>query len=154
MELQRSYHTGATRKEMDQALRSAIDEHLRPRGFTGSLPHLRRRGDDRIDLMTVQHYSGGGSFVVEVACVSPEVARNLRKDPAEICAQDISSPRPRLGSAHFPQGGDRWFVYGPRTYEDPDPGRYTPPDDLAAEVVRLILEQAQPWWETRPLPQT
>lgn len=144
---------GATRKEMDQALRAAIDAHLRPIGFTGSLPHLRRRVADRIDLITVQHYSAGGSFVVEVACAPPEGFEGVRGwiEPAKVCAQDINSPRPRLGAAQFPEG-DHWFVYGPRSYEDPDPAGYPPPADLAAEVVRLVAEQGQPWWETRPFP--
>lgn len=133
---------GATRKEMDQALRAAIDAHLRPEGFAGSLPHLRRRVVDRIDLITVQHYSAGGSFVVELACAPPEGIMGVRGwiEPAELCAQDITSPRSRLGAAQFPEG-DHWFVYGPRSMRTRIP--------LATPLLPNLRWRSSAWWLSR-----
>jgi hypothetical protein len=55
------------REAMNGALKDAIAHHLRPQGFTGSLPHLRRRSDTQIGLISFQYFSAGGSFVVEIA---------------------------------------------------------------------------------------
>jgi hypothetical protein len=47
--------------------------------------------------------------------------------------------------------GDHWFVYGPRNYE-PDCEVVRPAehyDRISAEVLRLIDEQAEPWWADR-----
>lgn len=56
---------------MNAALKRMISRDLRPLGFSGSLPHLRRRTPDRIDLITFQFNSAGGSFVIEVAACGP-----------------------------------------------------------------------------------
>ena len=106
---------------MDHALKEILAPSLRERGFTGSLPHFRRRATDRISLLSVQHFSSGGSFVVEVAVCSPVgLVTSWGKEigPAKVTATDISAPRPLLGAADFPGRADHWFVYGPRNYED------------------------------------
>ena len=145
---------GASRKEMDAALRAATDRHLRPIGFKGSIPHLRRSGSDRIELLSIQHFSGGGRFAVNVACSPPDglIVAGARIGPRAISANHINGPRPRLGSERFPKGDDNWFVYGPRSYDDVVSQNYASPEQLASEVVRLIREQAEPWWSTRPFP--
>jgi hypothetical protein len=71
-----------------------------------------------------------------------------------VTARDIPTPRPRLGSPSFPEGGDHWFRYGPRNYE---PGFETvlPPDhyrQIAAEVLVLIKNQAEPFWRIHVTP--
>ncbi|MBE1605592.1 hypothetical protein [Actinopolymorpha pittospori] len=63
-------------------------------------------------------------------------------------AQDIPAPRPRLGSADFPQG-DHWFVFGPRNYEA-GAAKLRPHEDyeaLAAGVLGFVESQAEPFWE-------
>lgn len=140
---------------MDQALKEVVVADLRRRGFTGSLPHLRRRDPERISLISVQHHSSGGSFVVEVAVCPPSGhVTSWGKDvaPSKVKAVDINDPRPRLGNPSFPGRGDHWFVYGPRSY---DPGGQTvlSPShylEVAERVVALLDEQAEEFWRTAP----
>src|SRR5688572_10319197 len=56
---------------MMSALKTRFVPALRERGFAGSLPHFRRRLPERVDYLTVQLYSAGGSFVVEVGRTGP-----------------------------------------------------------------------------------
>lgn len=140
---------------MDDALRRVLVAELRRRGFTGSLPHLRRRADDRISLLSVQHFSGGGSFVVEVA-VCPTSGHvtswGAEVGPSVVTARHINHPRPRLGSASFPAAGDHWFVYGPRNHDVED--RTVQPDAHYADVAERVvahLDDAEAFWATTPL---
>jgi hypothetical protein len=146
--------TGATRAEMDAALQSMVATSLRPAGFSGSLPHLRRTLGERVDLISFQFFSSGGSFVVEVACVPPEGVMSAgRPVPASKVRATNVSRRPRLGSSSFPNHGDHWFVFGPRNYEEPSEFGYPSPDELAAEVLGLLQVEAELWWSTKPFPQ-
>jgi hypothetical protein len=138
---------------MDAALKAMRAESLRPRGFTGSMPHLRRRRDDRIELVSIQYFSAGGSFVVEIATCGVEgftTSWGKTIAPTKVTARDIHPPnRPRLGAATFPIG-DHWFVFGPRNYES-DAGILQPEAHyarIAADVARLIESEAEPWWES------
>ena len=139
------------RKAMESALKDAITQHLRPKGFTGSLPHLRRRSDSQVCLISFQFHSAGGSFAVEVAECGPngfDTSWGKHIPPQKVTAQDVPAPRPRLGRADFPNG-DHWFAFGPRNYE-PDADRLRPPQDyeaLADDVLRLIESQAEPFWQ-------
>ncbi|MFI5732227.1 DUF4304 domain-containing protein [Kribbella sp. NPDC051587] len=138
------------RQAMDNALKSVITQHLRPRGFTGSLPHLRRRSEAQVCLISVRYFSAGGSFAVEIAECGPAgftTSSGRQIPPGKVTAQDIPTPRPRLGSADFPQG-DHWFVFGPRNYE-PGADKLRPfeeYDALATEVLQMIESQAEPFW--------
>ncbi len=145
------------RKAMEVALRRAIDEHLRPAGFTGALPHMRRRSDERVDLISFQFFSSGGSFVVEVAGCPPTgytTHWGEHIEPPRLRAWDVPMPRPRLGSTEFPLRGDHWFAFGLPNWE-PDSGVVHSPahyEAIAAEVIRLLAEQAEPFWQSRPFP--
>jgi hypothetical protein len=130
---------------------------LRTRGFSGSLPHLRRRLDDRVDLLSVQFHSAGGSFVVEVASCSPRgitTTSGKHIGPVTVTAEDIAPfRRPRLGMPDFPRrSGDHWFVFGSRSDEVEGSKRDEPADypAVAAEVMRLIDLQAEPFWRSPP----
>jgi hypothetical protein len=139
------------REAMDGALKDAITQYLRPTGFTGSLPHLRRRSDAQICLISFQFFSAGGSFAVEAAECGPDgftTSWGEHKPPHKLKAWDVPAPRPRLGCADFPRG-DHWFVFGPRNYE---PGaeklqRLEAYESLAAEVMRFVESQAEPFWK-------
>lgn len=139
------------REAMDDALKDAITQNLRPKGFTGSLPHLRRRSDAQVCLVSFQFFSAGGSFAVEVAECGPDgftTSWGEHKPPHTVTAQDIPAPRPRLGSAVFPQG-DHWFVFGPRYYE-PGAEKLQPRAEykaLAVDALRYIESQAEPFWQ-------
>src|SRR5687768_13859305 len=63
------------REAMDDALKRILVTDLRQRGFSGTLPHLRRRENERVSLLSIQHFSSGGSFVVEVAACPPSGLR-------------------------------------------------------------------------------
>ena len=60
------------RKLMERALREMFVVELRRLGFKGSLPHFRRVSEQRVDYLTVQFNSAGGSFVVEVTSAGPD----------------------------------------------------------------------------------
>src|SRR5512145_935458 len=93
------------REAMDDAIKRIVVADLRQRGFRGSLPHLRRRDSDCISLVSFQHFSGGGSFVVEVAVCPPGGYTTSWGDeiaPSKVRAVDINNPRPRLGNPNFP----------------------------------------------------
>ena len=145
------------RESMDAALKRMVADTLRPRGFLGSLPHLRRRRDNRIELVSVQFLSAGGSFAVEIAACGIDghtTSWGKAIAPSKVTARDMNPPyRPRLGSTTFPID-DHWFVFGPRSYE---PGAdAVQPDDhyarIASEVERLLDTQAEPWWESYSAP--
>lgn len=138
------------REAMNQALKQAVHSNLRPRGWTGSLPHFRRPSNDQICLLTFQFYSSGGSFVAEIAECGPDgytTSWGRHWPPNKVTAHCVGDPRPRLGSPHFPVG-DHWFTFGPRNYE-PHSDVVRPHDHydrVAAEVMRFVRQQAEPWW--------
>ncbi len=141
---------------MNASLQRMITERLRPAGFVGSYPHLRRHSAGRIDLISFQFFSSGGSFAVEVACVPPDgtvSASGARVAPARVRARDVGRPRPRLGSEQFPSG-DHWFHFGPRTYESAPSVPVSPPDAIASHVADLIEDQAEAFWAVNPFPGT
>jgi hypothetical protein len=125
------------RAAVDAALRSIVVPALRKAGFKGSLPHFRRIGEDKIDLLTFQFDKYGGGFVVEIAMCEPGGFVMPWGDvipPAKVTAHHIASPRPRLGPAGI--GQDHWFRF--------DTG--VSPDDLANEVATLVRLHAEAWW--------
>ena len=138
------------REAMNQALKEAVHSYMRPHDWTGSMPHFRRRSENQICLLSFQFYSSGGSFVVEIAECGPDghtASSGRHWPPDKVTAQCINAPRPRLGSSQFPVG-DHWFTFGPRNYESGadvvrSRAHY---DQVAAEVMRLVDEQAEPWW--------
>lgn len=141
------------REAMNRALKDAVASHLRPRGWTGSMPHFRRQGENQVCLLTFQFYSSGGSFVAEIAECGPDgytASWGQHWPPNKVNAHCIDKPRHRIGSPVFPEG-DHWFVFGPRNYErDADivhPAEHY--DRVAADVMHFIDQQAEPWWQGR-----
>lgn len=145
------------RTEMDTALKRMVTSALRPRGFSGSLPHLRRISSEQIDLISFQHHSAGGSFVVEIAVCGPDgltTSWGKSIEPKKVKATDVNPPRrPRLGSPTFPIG-EHWFTYGPRSHEVGASHRYPAAhyEKLAGEVARLVVEQGERYWATTSPP--
>lgn len=137
------------RVALEAALHEVAIPALRRRGFRGSFPHFRRPSEFRIDLLTFQFFSSGGSFVVEVAQCGPNGVSHSWKDvpPTKVTAWDVGK-RLRLGSDFSVGAGDHWFVYGKRNYEDGHQ-EVKPPAHyrwIAEEVRRLIDTQAEPYW--------
>ena len=140
---------------MDDAIKRVVVADLRQRGFSGSLPHLRRADSDRISLVSFQHFSSGGSFVVEVGACPPDghtTSWGEKIAPSKVRAVDINNPRPRLGTPNFPGPGDHWFRYGLRSYERGGQAiqASTHYDDVARAVVDLLDSQAEPFWHAFP----
>jgi hypothetical protein len=136
---------------MDAALRRAIQERLRPDGFIGSYPHLRRRRPGQIDLITFQFNKYGGSFVVEIASCDPAgyvTHWGEQIDPSKVTALDVGHiRRPRLGD-DFPTG--TWFAFNwddwpgdERRKMVLDQEHY---DGIAMTVIDLVATQAEPYW--------
>ena len=122
---------------MNSALRKILVPVLRQRGFTGSLPHFRRAGSDRVDPVTVQFDKWGGGFVVEVAKAPADgftTHWGEKIAPGKLKVHDLHpNQRLRLGVKGLED--DHWFRY--------DTGRSS--EAVAREVVSC-LEQAESWW--------
>ena len=136
------------REKMETAIKSFIVPKLREMSFKGSMPHFRRIGESKTDLLTFQFNSSGGSFVVELAvCTATDIENHWRADLTfkNVTAQDINS-RQRLGSKT--KSNDHWFVYGKKNYEtghekiEPD----VVYQNIATEVTSLINSQAEQIW--------
>jgi hypothetical protein len=137
------------RAAIEDALREVVISDLRRRGFRGSFPHFRRQLDSRIDLLTFQFYSSGGSFVVEVAQCGPTGVAHSWKDvgPEKVTAWDVDK-RLRLGSNPDAGREDHWFVYGKPNYEsghdEVKPSAHY--RWVANEVLLLLDSQAERYW--------
>jgi Domain of unknown function (DUF4304) len=137
------------RDALEAALRAIVIPELRGRGFKGSFPHFRRILPTRIDLLTFQFHSSGGSFVVEAAQCGPGGVSHSWKDvPSnKVTAWDVGT-RLRLGSDDAAGRADHWFVYGKPNYEDghqhvESAAHY---QRIAGEVRSLLDSQAEPFW--------
>jgi len=138
------------RMALEVALREVVIPDLRRRGFRGSFPHFRRSLASRIDLLTFQFHSSGGSFVVEVAQCGPDGVSHSWKDvaPNKVTAWDVTG-RLRLGSDPADGIADHWFVYGKPSFEvgheEVKPAEHY--RRIAEEVVALLDSQAEPYWK-------
>jgi hypothetical protein len=125
------------RDAMVGALKEAFIPFLRERGFKGSLPHFRRALTDRVEYLTVQFYSSGGSFVVEIAVAGADgkpdgYGKHL---PIEKLNVQYFRDRLRLGINREAGIADHWYVFGPRNYDAPEPLR---PPDYYLEIARQV----------------
>jgi hypothetical protein len=141
---------------MMSAFKSRFVPGLRKRGFVGSFPHFRRKLPDRIDYLTVQFYSAGGSFVIEVGRTGPD---GFTEGPWKDLAIDMITvshlmERRRLvpRDAHGGWRGGDWFEFGPRNY---DPTRPVKPQDFYDEIADkalAVFDATGETWLARPGP--
>jgi hypothetical protein len=126
------------RKAMNDAFRMSVVPVLRQMGFQGSLPHFRRCLPDRIDLLTIQFKSSGGSFVAEIASSGPNgviMSWGEEIPPNKVTAQHVSPvQRPRLRPPNAMD--DYWFEFTKKKT----------PEDAVAELLPLLESIAEPWW--------
>lgn len=128
---------------MDDALKRLVVPALRERGFKGSLPHFRRAGDARIDLLTFQFSrSDKPEFVVELAhcpLSGIEHAWGEHVPPTKVTAHDVSPrSRSRLGATE--QQHDHWFHYG--TASDAEIGV------VVDRIIGLLDTQGERYWSS------
>ncbi|ASS92519.1 DUF4304 domain-containing protein [Peribacillus simplex] len=100
------------RKMMDNALKKVVIPVLRKLEFKGSLPHLRRKNENNIDLITFQFNRWGGSFIVELAtCPTEGVTMYWGEQipPNKVTAHHIYK-RLRLGAESEDEDGI-WFDF-------------------------------------------
>ena len=139
------------------ALKTRFVPALRERGFVGSFPHFRRRLPDRVDYLTVQFYSAGGSFVVEVGRTGPDgFTEGPWKDlPVDkISVGHIFYDRRRLTprDAHGGWRGGDWFEFGPRSYDSSEPVKPQKFYDAIADQALAIFDATGEPWLARPEP--
>ena len=127
-----------TRQQMLAGLRDCLVPALRLRGFQGSLPHFRRIGTSRIDLLTVQFDKWGGGFIIEIAkCDLSGVTLHWGEHvgPKKVTAHDVNV-RHLLGSLNLAPGQDgHWFRY--------DEGESV---SAVARSTLSYLDEAEEWW--------
>jgi len=126
-----------TREEMIAVLKSMVVPDLRQRGFTGSLPHLRRLGPNQIDLLTFQFDKWGGGFIVEISKCSPggvTMPWGEKIPPKKVTAHDLP-PRDRFRLGCEGPSTEDWYRYD----------RGDALDSVAKKVLQQI-DQAEKWW--------
>lgn len=132
------------RDKMNEALKNIVVPRLRQKGFKGSLPHFRRRGETKIDLLTFQFDKRGGGFVIEISkCPTDGITtawgRHILAD--KVSALDMH-PDERLRLK--PSSGistDDWFRYDKKPLLSPS-SVY----EKTARSVLPFLEEAEQWW--------
>jgi hypothetical protein len=145
------------RDRMMGAFKARFVSALRKRGFVGSFPHFRRRLADRVDYLTVQFYSAGGSFVIEVGRTGPDgFTEGPWKDLAvdKINVGHIFHDRRRLvpRDAHGGWRGGDWFEFGPRGYDKSQPPKPQEFYDAIADQALAIFDATGESWLARQEP--
>ena len=160
---------GVSAEPAPPALIEAVDvtvvHELRARGFTGELPHLTRRGPDRVDLIGI-HLSGEG---VHIVAASHHPGEHLRPDATRV-PDDIDDETHRLSllvdgrapAGHAARSGApddlnarrRWQAFWPDAHaRGPRPHEALPfrhPSVVASEAWTLIQQRVMPFWEGGP----
>jgi hypothetical protein len=137
------------REMMIGALKQVFIPDLRARGFKGSFPHFRRALAGRVDYLTVQFYSSGGSFVVEIAAAGPDgkPRGHGKRLPIDKLNVQYFSKRLRLGSKPESGNSDNWYVFGPRNYEPSTPLQATEHYlGIARQAMEDLERQGEPWF--------
>ena len=126
------------RDAMMAALKDHLVPGLRAKGFKGSFPHFRRVLLPRVDYLTVQFNTAGGSFVVEVATSSSNgKPQGYGSElPIEKLNTQYFRERFRLGSDSANGVADHWFQFGPRMY---DPIAAVQSGDFYDRIAQQIL---------------
>lgn len=107
---------------MDRALRDATRRTLRPAGYKGACPNLRRTSAAGLDLISFDHSKHGGLFLVLVGSVSPDRAEELvastRRPLDKITASYLRGSEQIALRCPPPTDPEvsPWFYYGLPTY--------------------------------------
>ncbi|MBP0581647.1 DUF4304 domain-containing protein [Labrys sp. LIt4] len=105
---------------MDSELRAVAVPWFKSCGFTGTLPHFRRKSASFTDLLTFQFDRHGGGFVIEIArCPSDGIVTSWGKAiPASKATAWNVHPSCRLRIQAWDSAGtDGWFRFDRDTPE-------------------------------------
>jgi hypothetical protein len=137
---------------MVAALKESFVPTLRQKGFVGSLPHFRRKLDDRIDFLDVQFAREGGRFCLNIGQSGPKGL----EDPAW---PDLALAETTVGHVHHSSRVHRgilfkqWFDFGPRKHDSPKavkPAAYY--QAIACSAARAFEKDGEKWFsKSRPL---
>lgn len=123
---------------MEQALEQHIVPWLFEHGFTGELPHFRRKRQINVDLLTFQFDRYGGGFVIELgkAPLGDFITRS-----GEVIAEDKLTPpfvdeRVRIGPGED-DSDDPWFRY--------DLGQF----EICVSQIFQYLPLDPRWWDSK-----
>lgn len=125
-----------SRDAMIAELKRAAVPVLRELGFSGSFPHFRRMGPERVDVLTFQFSSWGGSFIVEIGACPPQGFESCSKliPPQKVKVMHLYR-RMRLGARD--EHSDHWFNFKKGDYAQ-----------VANAIVPLIRDQGEAWWKS------
>ena len=138
------------RELMDDALKAQLVPALLQRGFTGSLPHFRRRLADRIDFAMVQFSRSGGRFTLEVGQTGPEGLKDPSWPDLDVSKTTVAHLRHR---ARVARGFWRkqWFKFGPRVYDRPKPAKPAAfYEAIARDALKAFQSDGEAWLARRP----
>ena len=138
--------TGVDRAAIEQALKKHCVPVLREAGFRGSFPDFYRDTEGFVALVNFQFYSSGGSFCVNLSYADPPRTNISFRPETPVRQLKVSQARERkrLGAAQ----GDRWFSFGPTSYGE-FRGEPLQTAELVAIVNRLLVAEAEPWWQSK-----
>ena len=134
--------------KMVEALKCTVVPRLKKVGFKGTFPHFRRKGRDRIDLLSFQFDKWGGGFIIEISQCPPEgiiTPLNESISGNNLKALDMHPDRrvrlcPDEGSA-----AANWFRYDDRVGLRAFKSIY----EKTAESVLPYLAKAERWWSSQ-----
>lgn len=134
------------RVTMERVLKEQCVPVLRAHSFKGSFPDLYRDIGGFVSLINFQFFSSGGSFCINLSFADKQrdnIYFRKETQPKHLKVSQATI-RARLGAPNLV--GDRWFSFGKTSYGE-FRGEPQNPSDIANEIIRLISEEALPWWE-------
>jgi len=136
------------RAEMEEQLKQDCVPLLLKQGFKGTFPNFYRDVDGFVSLINFQFYSASGSFCVNLSYADRARENIYFRKETEPKKLTVSQARVhvRLGAENLV--GDKWFSFGKTTY-GAFRGEPESPSEITAEINRLILEDAIPWWDEK-----
>ena len=137
--------------EMRAVLKKKVVPVLREMGFKGSFPHFYREREEQTDLFNIQFGMGGVCFYLNIAYAMRDgsnVLPHAKDRPvSKVTYQHVYGQHCRsLGGL---ESGGRAFFFQDVGVVYPSIMTLASPDELADEAVRLIREEAEPWWRSR-----
>lgn len=130
----------SARSLMESHLKSLVVPALRTTGFKGSLPHFRRLGPERIDLIAIQFdRSGGGLFVRLSQCGTQGTTTRQGEaiEPRAVRVSDMAYDEILWLQPPADTDAETWLRF--------DSGQFA----HCARQVLACLPRAEAWWRSK-----